>query len=501
MSNLRIRTPAPSSDDTSTAGLAMKELSGYENSGLTLDDQDQPSNSFTDQEGRAYSTMSLDNRSHDRKFSPYAMDSVRGRLPSLPHAKSCDEEPPPLSFTDRDGRAYSTMSLDRRSHDRVFSPYAMDSADNELGELPPLPPADKSYLNPGYEGYEEVKGKPRHRSSDYETPADVFNKHKYPIDVYQSIADAKIAVSNPAYGSHPRKKKNKLYEGSTKGNDPTKNWKDLQDVESQSGCRRGWREALLARVCLGLVLLCSLLSLLLVILVLTRTLPGKTTEDVGSSAQAYSTSDEQISQRLAQIQQNLTILQALLQNNSNQGLDLKDVNGSITLASIENLFKAKITQASDELRAFDSDLITRLQSVNITLNEQIKALSEKEGLPGVNGTSGPPGPPGDMGPPGLNGTRGPPGPANFSACEYKTEMNDGKAQGAGSDVAVNQIEPLDYVLIGASCSTEGAQEHNLRVVGKNFICTCKGQSKLFPPPSGTSLIKCYLHYWLCPRLV
>ncbi|XP_032238424.2 uncharacterized protein LOC5513022 isoform X2 [Nematostella vectensis] len=311
----------------------------------------------------------------------------------------------------------------------------------------------------------------------------------------------------------PRRKANNIYEPSTLALRPLKNAPNCvrnmstSDESLTTGFTYNSREPLCHRVVLYIVLLLSLTASVLVVLMILGILGpschcnNRTNTKVGSSAQAYSTSDEQISQRLAQIQQNLTILQALLQNNSNQGLDLKDVNGSITLASIENLFKAKITQASDELRAFDSDLITRLQSVNITLNEQIKALSEKEGLPGVNGTSGPPGPPGDMGPPGLNGTRGPPGPANFSACEYKTEMNDGKAQGAGSDVAVNQIEPLDYVLIGASCSTEGAQEHNLRVVGKNFICTCKGQSKLFPPPSGTSLIKCYLHYWLCPRLV
>jgi len=102
-----------------------------------------------------------------------------------------------------------------------------------------------------------------------------------------------------------------------------------------------------------------------------------------------------------------------------------------------------------------------------------------------------------MGPPGKDGK---PGSGNITACVYKvSQAKFSPSRASGNDVFV--LQPKQSIIIGATCSTEGASESNLVRNERNgivqFGCQCRGVSTT---NFGGGTATCYLHYWECPKI-
>lgn len=102
-------------------------------------------------------------------------------------------------------------------------------------------------------------------------------------------------------------------------------------------------------------------------------------------------------------------------------------------------------------------------------------------------------------------TRGKPVRGNFSLCEYRTMESArfvASPTGIGGKVIVT--EPNEYRIVGVSCSTLGASEHNLksRVNPRKqrvYECDCRGRSNSFIEGSDVwEQSVCIVHYWICP---
>ena len=134
---------------------------------------------------------------------------------------------------------------------------------------------------------------------------------------------------------------------------------------------------------------------------------------------------------------------------------------------------------------------------------RIEALERRQevgpdGLRGFNGSQGPP---------GLRGPKGKPGYDNLVLCRYtKKDSSPFTADETGSGQSVDIQESNGIKIFGASCSTSGTTEYNLRGFQisrdlKAYECVCKGLSTLFPlygAQTGKSV--CSIHYWTCPTL-
>ncbi|XP_068683487.1 uncharacterized protein [Montipora foliosa] len=92
----------------------------------------------------------------------------------------------------------------------------------------------------------------------------------------------------------------------------------------------------------------------------------------------------------------------------------------------------------------------------------------------------------------MAGTKG---SGNFSRCKY--EVKTGTTTTGGSDADATVVEPAGYRILGVTCSTNFAAQHNLVSKDQKYICNCKGDSGKFRP-LGNELKKCNLHYWFCP---
>ncbi|XP_015767569.1 PREDICTED: uncharacterized protein LOC107346301 [Acropora digitifera] len=107
---------------------------------------------------------------------------------------------------------------------------------------------------------------------------------------------------------------------------------------------------------------------------------------------------------------------------------------------------------------------------------------------------------------GPNKALGSNGKGGLRGCKYKVQIGNGTEGTHAVDASLE--EPMRFRIIGATCSTNYAQEYNLEsnipsTKRRRFICNCKGSSKLFVPsllPEGKEKRQCRLHYWLCSMI-
>ncbi|KAM7439785.1 hypothetical protein ABFA07_010964 [Porites harrisoni] len=222
------------------------------------------------------------------------------------------------------------------------------------------------------------------------------------------------------------------------------------------------------------------------------------------------------------------------------------------LSEVKTSFDSKLNSTAQNLLNADNSLQTLLNTINSSLSAQVQSISKLQGPtgpPGVNGSKGDTGPVGSLGPqgdrgvqgdkgdPGIKGDRGfngtdgaaglkgdtgpqgdkgdpgPQGPqgskgeigpqgaqgaGNFSQCSYKEEQGTPVSPGSVASAEAEVFETAGKKILGVSCSTNNAKEHNLeRVpVGQQYkyVCTCRGKSSLFRASS----MWCKVHYWECP---
>lgn len=101
---------------------------------------------------------------------------------------------------------------------------------------------------------------------------------------------------------------------------------------------------------------------------------------------------------------------------------------------------------------------------------------------------------------GLDGQMGKVGFGNLTLCRYMSEEGVPFTAGNAADGIVTVTEAKGYRIIGATCSTVGASEYNLRseinsASFRQYECECRGNSKLFVGTDGRA--KCIIHYWMC----
>ena len=181
--------------------------------------------------------------------------------------------------------------------------------------------------------------------------------------------------------------------------------------------------------------------------------------------------------------------------------------------------KANVTDLSLALRRKD-EMIAQLQKRDLEHTDKIAELERKAIQPvivsndsqintsGLIGTRGPPGIPGPAGPKGEDGLDGKPGkagPGNMSLCRYMSREGvsfTADSSGNGQNVIVG--EPKGYKIVGATCSTRGTSEYNLKselneaTNVRQYECECRGESSVFA--AGLGRATCIIHYWMCPLI-
>jgi len=199
--------------------------------------------------------------------------------------------------------------------------------------------------------------------------------------------------------------------------------------------------------------------------------------------------------------------------------NLAKVNETV-LNNTQELKSAKQTLMQEDINT--RDLIS---AVNTTLSIKVEKISKSEGPigprgfngslgatgergpQGFNGTQGPqgdigaPGFNGSQGPRGFNGPQGPQGAGNFSQCQQVSDSITGTqnplASNSDASTQVSIREPSDKRIVGASCSTDIAQQYTLSVTpdpsGSLYACDCRGHYGW-----GAQTITCIIHYWQCP---
>jgi hypothetical protein len=149
---------------------------------------------------------------------------------------------------------------------------------------------------------------------------------------------------------------------------------------------------------------------------------------------------------------------------------------------------------TDKSHTEQLNILFRNQLSDILKNAKynVTAQLKKE----LRGKRGPRGFGGERGPPGINGK---PGSGNITTCVYKSnQAKFSPSPSSGHDVFA--LQPQGWLIISATCSSDGAAESNLkRLVGRRTIqysCQCRGTS--VGNRSGTAT--CYIHYWQCPKI-
>ena len=99
-----------------------------------------------------------------------------------------------------------------------------------------------------------------------------------------------------------------------------------------------------------------------------------------------------------------------------------------------------------------------------------------------------------------DGQTGKIGSGNMTLCRYMSEEGVPFTMDESAVGNVIVTEQQGYRIIGATCSTVGASEYNLKsqINSNNFRqyeCECRGRSNLFAAKDGRA--KCILHYWQC----
>ncbi|XP_044185251.1 uncharacterized protein LOC122965289 isoform X2 [Acropora millepora] len=174
----------------------------------------------------------------------------------------------------------------------------------------------------------------------------------------------------------------------------------------------------------------------------------------------------------------------------NETIHLKLKNND-AMMSLKMLLNSSFQEMQDELSQIWSSLHSSekdLQAMWIAINTTEQDLTLK-----ITNVSRITGPKKALGSNGKGGLRG---------CKYKVHIGNDTV---GSDVVDASLEePMGSRIIGATCSTNYAQEYNLEsnissTKRRRFICNCRGPSQLFFPV-GKEKRECRLHYWLCSMI-
>jgi len=149
----------------------------------------------------------------------------------------------------------------------------------------------------------------------------------------------------------------------------------------------------------------------------------------------------------------------------------------------------------EHLHQLERNITMLTQNVIPKLFDQIKQLKEELNTKVTDGKPGPAGP---------QGIQGPAGAGDLSKCRYKTDITSSSFKKDSPDkesVKTSwQKATQGYIILGASCTTEGGLQKGLyqeNIVGEpRYQCRCAGKTtiELFV---ATSLI-CQINYWECP---
>ncbi|XP_015767566.1 PREDICTED: uncharacterized protein LOC107346298 isoform X1 [Acropora digitifera] len=170
-------------------------------------------------------------------------------------------------------------------------------------------------------------------------------------------------------------------------------------------------------------------------------------------------------------------------------LKLKNNDAMMALKMLLNSsfqeMKDELSQIWSSLHSSEKDLQAMWIAINTTEQELTLKITNFSRLTGPNKA---------LGSNRKGGLRG---------CKYQVQI--GNATKGTNVVDVSLEEPMGSRIIGATCSTNYAQEYNLEsnissANRRRFICNCKGTSNNFAPVAGKEKRECKLHYWLCSMI-
>ncbi|KAK3725333.1 hypothetical protein QZH41_008959 [Actinostola sp. cb2023] len=272
----------------------------------------------------------------------------------------------------------------------------------------------------------------------------------------------------PSAATHPRRKPNKLYEPSGLKK-KKRHESDIVGERNRCGCLR---ESRLIKLCLFVIVFLFLLCLFLIILLITGQLRVQTTGQQGKPSHQKSFSSEPLQKTVAELQTNITNMEALLlkftrsnletsivkvmadmralnetfrrssqqqsfsleplkktiselqanitkmeallnEKKSDDNIQVPIVNGSVSVLDLQRHFDAKLNSTKDQLQAATGRIAEQMTAMNSSLVSKIQAVSlvqGVQGLPGFNGSDGSDGDSGRMGLQGLPGINGTRGP-------------------------------------------------------------------------------------------
>ncbi|XP_031568267.1 uncharacterized protein LOC116302971 [Actinia tenebrosa] len=343
---------------------------------------------------------------------------------------------------------------------RVYSPTPEDDFDNQ--ELRPLNPHLPL-------SYEEMNG-----ADDSYTREGQLHQYEDPRLLAEQMRRMNNSKIPPPcdHEIRPRKKANDLYERYRTDSDGS-------DSSKKSSRCRG---AMCFLVTLSLML--ALAAVLMAVLLVLGLLVPKSCENclknvqhsegvprTGTSASTPST--KHLEQMIKILQANLTQLHQIVRHRDDVIKKLMETDKSHT-EQLNILFR---NQLSDILKNARYNVTAQLK----------KELRGERGPRGLQGERGPPGEPGK------------PGSGNISTCVYKVaQVIFSPSRSSSQDVFAYQTS--GWLIISATCSTDGAAQSNLRrVEGPNGIqkysCQCKGIAVAHQGPA-----TCFIHYWQCPKI-
>lgn len=342
---------------------------------------------------------------------------------------------------------------------RVYSPTPEDDFENqELRPLNPRRPSSYEEMNGGDDGY-TTEG----HLHQYEDPRLLAEQMR------------RMNAKNPPPCSHeirPRKKENDLYERCRTDSDGS---------ESSSRKSSRCRGAMCFLVTLSLMIALAAVAMV-VMLILGQLVPKscenclknvRRSEGVPQTGSSSTPDVKHLEHMIKILQANLTQLHQIVRHRDEVIKKLMETDKSHT-EQLNVLFR---NQLSDILKNAKYNVTSQLK----------KELRGEQGPRGLKGERGPPGKPGK------------PGSGNISTCVYKVvQTKFSPSPSSGHDVFATQKR--GWLIISATCSTDGAAQSNLRRVerptGIQYSCQCKGIA--VGNRSGTAT--CFIHYWQCPKI-
>lgn len=220
---------------------------------------------------------------------------------------------------------------------------------------------------------------------------------------------------------------------------------------------------------------------------------NKTGRELREETTKLRTAENSSQEEIQRIKRSLTDLRQEVNSRElgiNETIHLK-LKHNDALQSLRMLLNSSFQEMKDELGQVWSSLNSSekdLQAMWISLNTTEQELTLK-----ITNVSRITGPKKALESNGKSGLRG---------CKYKVHIGNDTE---GSDVVDASLEePMGSRIIGATCSTNYAQEYNLEsnissTKRRRFICNCRGPSQLFFPV-GKEKRECRLHYWLCSMI-